>query len=131
MNRVAGGLALAVVSVWVAAHLLYVGPVQAAPEATLLWVVVFAIACLVIAAMGLLAVGLALGQTRPAWLRFVRLARTSGILIGSGLIVVGLLHYRETEPHGEILWLVLGVVILTGTLIVHWWVQRATCRAAA
>jgi hypothetical protein len=35
------------------------------------------------------------------------------------------------HPRGEIHWLVLGLTVLAGALIVHWWVVRATRRAAA
>jgi hypothetical protein len=129
MNRAAGTIALVVVAVWIVAHLLYVGPVQEAAEATLLGVVGFGAACLVIAAMVLLGVGVVLGESRPIWLRFVRVARSTATAVGSVLVLVGLLHYRDTEPHGELHWLVLGVVVLAGGLLVHWWVVRTTRRA--
>ena len=129
MNRAAGTIALVVVAVWIVAHLLYVGPVQEAAEATLLGVVGFGAACLVIAAMVLLGVGVVLGESRPVWLRFVRVARSTATAVGSVLVLVGLLHYRDTEPHGELHWLVLGVVVLAGALLVHWWVVRTTRRA--
>lgn len=129
MNRAAGTIALVVVAVWVVAHLLYVGPVQEAAEATLLGVLGFGAACLVIAAMVLLGVGVVLGESRPVWMRFVRVARSTATAVGSVLVLVGLLHYRDTEPHGELHWLVLGVVVLAGALLVHWWVVRTTRRA--
>jgi hypothetical protein len=129
MNRSAGTIALVVVAVWVVAHLLYVGPVQEAAEATLLGVLGFGAACLVIAAMVLLGVGVVLGESRPVWMRFVRVARSTATAVGSVLVLVGLLHYRDTEPHGELHWLVLGVVVLAGALLVHWWVVRTTRRA--
>lgn len=131
MSRAAGSLALVVIAVWVVAHLLYIGPVQDAAEATLMWTLGFGAACLVIAAMVLLAVAVTLGGNRPAWLRFVRLARTIGVVVGAALVLIGLLHYRDTEPRGEIHWLVLGLVVLAGALIVHWWVVRTTRRATA
>jgi hypothetical protein len=131
MTRVAGSVALAILIVWVVAHMLYMGPVQDAAEVTLVWVLGFAAACLVIAAMVLLGVGVTLGENRPIWLRFVKIARTTAAVVGSALVVVGLLHYRDTEPHGEIHLLVLGVVVLGGALVVHWWVVRAARRAAA
>ena len=131
MTRVAGSVALAILIVWVVAHMLYMGPVQDAAEVTLVWVLGFAAACLVIAAMVLLGVGVTLGESRPIWLRFVRIARTTAAVVGSALVVVGLLHYRDTEPHGEIHLLVLGLVVLGGALVVHWWVVRAARRAAA
>lgn len=130
MTRAAGGLALAVIAVWVVAHMLHIGPVQDAAEVTLVWALGFGAACLVIAAMVLLGVGVTLGGSRPAWLRFVRLARTIAAVVGAALVLIGLLHYRDTEPHGEIHWLVLGLAVLAGALIVHWWVVRATRRAA-
>jgi hypothetical protein len=131
MSRALGSLALALVAVWVVAHLLYIGPVREAAEATLLWVLGFGAACLLVAAMVLLGVGVTLGESRPAWLRFVRLARTVAAVIGGALVVIGLLHYRDTEPRGEMHWLVLGLAVLAGALAVHWWVVRATRRAAA
>ena len=131
MTRVAGSVALAILIVWVVAHMLYMGPVQDAAEVTLVWVLGFAAACLVIAAMVLLGVGVTLGESRPIWLRFVKIARTTAAVVGSALVVVGLLHYRDTEPHGEIHLLVLGLVVLGGALVVHWWVVRAARRAAA
>ena len=131
MIRAVGGVALVLVAVWVVAHLLYIGPVQDAAEATLVWVLGFAVASLVIAAMVLLAVGMMLGESRPVWLRFVRLARGIAAVVGSALVLVGLLHYRDTEPRGEIHWLVLGLGVLAGALVVHWWVVRATRRQAA
>jgi hypothetical protein len=131
MSRLLGSLALAVVAVWVVAHMLYIGPVREAAEITLLWALGFGATCLVIAAMVLLGVGVTLGESRPAWLRFVRLARTVAAVVGGALVLIGLLHYRDTEPRGEIHWLVLGVAVLAGALIVHWWVVRATRRATA
>jgi hypothetical protein len=128
MSRAASTVALVVVAVWIVSHLLYVGPVQEAAEATLLGVLGFGAACLVIAAMVLLGVGVVLGESRPAWLRFVRVARGAAMAVGSTLVLVGLLHYRETEPHGELHWLVLGVVVLAGGLLVHWWLMRAARR---
>jgi hypothetical protein len=52
-------------------------------------------------------------------------------VVGSALVLVGLLHYRDTEPRGEIHWLALGLGVLTGSLLVHWWVVRATRRQTA
>jgi hypothetical protein len=131
MTRAAGSVALAIVAVWVVARVLGIGPVQDAAEATLVWSVGFAAACLVIAAMVLLGVGVTLGESRPVWLRFVGLARTAGAVVGGALVVVGLLHYRDTEPHGEVHWLVLGIAVLAGALILHWWLARVSRRAAA
>jgi len=131
MSRAAGAVAAALVGVWVVAHLLYIGPVQEAAEATVVWILAFFVACLVIAAMVLLAVGLVLGESRPVWLRVVRLARSVAGVVGSALVLVGLLHYRDTEPNGEVHWLVLGLVVLAGALVVHWWVVRTIRRQAA
>jgi len=102
MTRGLGAIALAIVVVWLLAHLFYVGPVQDATEVGVLWVLGFATASLVGAAIILLVVAMALGQTRPAWLRFVRGARNVAAVVGCALILVGLLHYRDTEPRGEI-----------------------------
>jgi hypothetical protein len=131
MTRAAGGVALVLVGVWVIAHLLYIGPVQDAAEATFVFILGFAAACLVIAALVLLGVGLVLGESRPVWLRFVRVARSAAAVVGGALVLVGLLHYRDTEPRGEIHWLVLGLAVLAGALVVHWWVVRTTRRQAA
>ena len=65
------------------------------------------------------------------WLRFMRLARNVATVLGSGLVVLGLLHYRDTEPHGEVRWLVLGLVVLVGAAIVHWWRGRTNRRLTA
>jgi hypothetical protein len=131
MTRALGGVALVVLAVWIVAHMLYIGPVREAAEATLVWTLGFGAACLVVAAMVLLAVGVTLGETRPVWLRFVRLARSVAAVIGSALVLIGLLHYRDTEPRGEVHWLLLGLGVLAGALVVHWWVVRATRRATA
>jgi len=45
-------------------------------------------------------------------------------VLGCALIVVGLVHYRNTEPSGEIHWVVLGMVVLAGSGVVHWWLER-------
>ncbi len=131
MMRGLGVVALAIVAVWVVAHLLYIGPVQEAAEATLVWTLGLAAASLVGAAMVLLGVAMAQGGSRPAWLRFVQVARNVSAVVGCALIVVGLLHYRETEPQGEIYWVVLGLLVLAGAGVVHWWVVREIRRQAA
>jgi len=131
MSRTLGGIALAIIGVWVVAHVLYIGPVQEAAEATLVWVLGLGAASLLGAAMVLLGVAMAQGGSRPAWLRFVRVARNVAAVVGCALILVGLLHYRETEPQGEIYWLVLGILVLAGSGVVHWWVLRETRRQTA
>ena len=131
MSRALGGIALAIIGVWVVAHVLYIGPVQEAAEATLVWVAGLAAASLLGAAMVLLGVAMAQGGSRPAWLRFVRVARNVAAVVGCALILVGLLHYRETEPQGEIYWLVLGLFVLAGSGVVHWWILRETRRQTA
>ena len=131
MIRGLGVIALAIVAVWVVAHLLYVGPVQEATEATLVWAFGLGAASLVSAAMVLLAVAMVQGGTRPAWLRFMRVARNVAGVVGCALILVGLLHYRDTEPQGEIYWVVLGLLVLIGAGVVHWWVLREIRRQTA
>jgi hypothetical protein len=131
MRQTAATLALVFVGVWVIAHILYIGPVQEAAEATLLWVTGFVAICLLAAAIVLLGVAIVLGESRPVWLRFMRLARSVATVLGSGLVVLGLLHYRDTEPHGEVQWLVLGLAVLVGAAIVHWWLSRADRRLTA
>jgi hypothetical protein len=131
MSRGLGVIALAIVAVWVIAHVLYIGPVQEAAEATLVWVLGLGAASLVAAAMVLLAVAMAQGGSRPAWLRFMQIARNVAAVVGCALILVGLLHYRETEPQGEIYWVVLGLVVLAGAGVVHWWVLREIRRQTA
>ena len=126
-----GVVALAVVAVWVVAHILYIGPVQEAAEATLVWVFGLGTASLVGAAMVLLGVAMAQGHSRPAWLRFVRIARNVATVVGCALILVGLVHYRDTEPQGEIYWVVLGLFVLVGAAVVHWWVLREIRRQTA
>jgi hypothetical protein len=126
-----GVIALAIVAVWVVAHILYIGPVQEAAEATLVWVFGLGTASLVGAAMVLLGVAMAQGHSRPAWLRFVRVARNVATVVGCALILVGLVHYRDTEPHGEVYWVVLGLLVLVGAGVVHWWVLREIRRQTA
>jgi hypothetical protein len=128
MIRGLGVIALAIVAVWVVAHLLYIGPVQDAAETTLVWALGIAAASLVVAAMVLLAVALAIGSSRPAWVRFVRVARNVAAVVGCALILIGLLHYRDTEPRGEIHWVVFGLIVLAGAGVVHWWVVRTVRR---
>jgi len=104
MARLLSRTAIILVIAWVLAHLLFLGPIRE-PESGL-------------------AFGPATGRNRPAWLRFVVWVRSGAALIGCGLIVVGLLHYRDTEPRGEIHWVILGLAVLAGAGAVHWWVVR-------
>jgi hypothetical protein len=93
----------------------------AAFKQALLWLVCLAAVSGLIAAATLLTIGLVIGQTSPMWFRLVHLCRTAGAVLGSILVVGGLLHYRDTEPQGEIQWLVFGLVILVGVGLVHFW----------
>jgi len=131
MRRAAGTLALVVMTVWVIAHLLGIRPVAAAAEVTLVWVVGFVAICLLIAALVLLGVALVVGESRPVWLRFMRLARSVATILGCGIVVIGLLHYRDTDPPGEVQWLVLGLGVLVGAGLVHWWLSRVDRRSTA
>jgi FtsH-binding integral membrane protein len=124
MARVLGWIAVSLVIAWVLAHLLFLGPLREAAEATLAWALWLAAFSGVVAALTVLAVGLATGRNRPVWLRFVRWARAGAAMVGCGLIVIGLLHYRDTEPHGEIRWVILGLAVLAGAGVVHSWVVR-------
>jgi len=106
MMRAVGVFAVGLVLVWVIAHVFYLGPVKDATEMALVWTVWVTVAASVVASLTVLAFGLMAGGSRPAWLRFVQSARTVAAVIGCGLIVVGLLHYRDTEPSGEIHWII-------------------------
>jgi len=128
MSRVLGSVAFVLVIVWVIAHLLYLGPIRDAAEITLTWLVWTASASGLVAALTMLAFGLLVGRTSPAWLRFVRRSRTVGAVLGGALVVVGLLHYRDTEPRGDLQWLVLGLAVLVGAGIVHGWVVLTSRR---
>lgn len=70
-----------------------------------------------------------IGRSRPAWLRFVAWARPGAAVMGCNLVLVGLLRYRDTEPRGEVHWIVLGLAVLVGAGAVHWWVARLQRRA--
>jgi hypothetical protein len=120
----AARIGIALVVAWVIAHLLYLGPVRDATGTVLAWIAGVAAASAVIAALTVLGWGVLQGRTNPAWLRFVAHARTAATIIGAGLVVIGLLHYRDTEPRPELHWLVLGVAVLAGAGIVHAWMQH-------
>ena len=124
MTRALGTIALGVVGVWLIAHVLWIGPVESAAETTVMWILGIAAASVALGGTALLLVGLVLGRTQPAWLNYVRFARTGAIVLGCLLVVVGLLHYRTTEPRGEIHWVVVGLVVLLAAAGVHWWLAR-------
>lgn len=112
---------LGVVAVWIVAHLLAISPLQEAAENTLIWGVIIVTGSLLVAAVAVLVVALARGSTNLAWLRVVHVARALAAIIGSGLIVLGLLRYRDTAPHGEVHVLVVGLVVLLAAGLVHGW----------
>ena len=124
MTRALGTLALGVVGIWLVAHVLWIGPVESAAETTVMWALGIAAASVALAGIALLCVGLVLGRSQPAWLNYVRFARTGAAVLGCLIVVIGLLHYRNTEPRGEIHWLVLGLLLLIVAGAVHWWLTR-------
>jgi hypothetical protein len=128
MSRLLGYGATALVMAWVIAHLLYLGPIRDATELTLAWVVTIGAASGLIAAVTVLVAALVLGGGSPSWLRFVQVARTAATVIGCALVVVGLLHYRDTEPRGEVQWIAAGVTVLLGAGVVHAWVLKTRQR---
>src|SRR5436309_7688828 len=96
MARALGIVALGLVGFWLVAHLLWMGPLETAAQTTAMW------------ALGLLTGGVGVAAA----------------VLGCALIVVGLVHYRNTEPSGEIHWVVLGMVVLAGSGVVRWWLER-------
>ena len=129
MTRALGTVALGVVGVWLVAHVLWIGPVESAAETTVMWILGIAAASVTLAGIALLCVGLVLGRTQPAWLNYVRFARSGAVVLGCLVIVIGLLHYRNTEPRGEIHWVVIGLFVLIVAAAVHWWLTREQTRA--
>jgi hypothetical protein len=126
MTRALGTLALGVLGVWLVAHVLIFGPVEGTgSETTAMLVLGIAAGSVAVAGVILLCVGLVLGRSHPAWLNYVRFARSGATVVGCMLVIVGLLHYRNTEPRGEIVWVVVGLVVLVGAAAVHWWLGRA------
>lgn len=126
--RAVGWIATLLVVTWVIAHLLYLGPIRDATETTLAWGVWFVSVSALVAAIAVLAFGLVAAGSNPAWLHFVSRARSVAAVVGCALILVGLIHYRDTEPRGEVLWIVLGLGVLAASGVVHLWVIRAQRR---
>lgn len=122
MMRALGIAGFALIAVWIIAHALFLGPVEQAVDSVLAWLIGILAVAAVVASVTVLGCGLVLGRTSPAWLRFVQQARTVATVIGCALVVFGLLHYRDTQPDGEIRWLVLGVLVLVGAGVVHAWI---------
>lgn len=125
MTRIFGWVGVLLVVAWTVAHLLYLGPVT---ETTMSWILWLVVAMGSVAALAVVAFGLATGGSSPAWFQFVVWARAAAAIVGCALVVVGVLHYRDTEPQGEIRWLVLGLLALATAGIVHWWVVRTQRR---
>ena len=124
MARAVGIVALGLIGFWVVAHLLWMGPVETAAQTTVMLALGLLTGGVGVAAIVILAVALTVGGTQPALLKFARGARNAAAVLGCALIVVGLVHYRSTEPHAEIHWVVLGMVVLVGSGVVHWWLTR-------
>jgi hypothetical protein len=124
MARALGIVALGLIGFWVVAHLLWMGPVETAAQTTVMLALGLLTGGVGVAAIVILAVALTVGGTQPALLKFARGARNAAAVLGCALIVVGLVHYRSTEPHAEIHWVVLGMVVLVGSGVVHWWLTR-------
>ena len=124
MARALGIVALGLVGFWLVAHPLWMGPLETAAQTTAMWALGLLTGGVGVAAIVLLAVALSVGGSQPAWLKHARGARNAAAVLGCALIVVGLVHYRNTEPSGEIHWVVLGMVVLAGSGVVHWWLER-------
>jgi len=125
MARPLGIIALLLVGLWLVAQLLWIGPVESDTETTAMLTLGLLSGGVGVVAIVLLAVVLAVGATQPAVVKFARGARTAAAVLGCALIVVGLVHYRSTEPRGgEIHWVVLGMAVLAGSGVVHWWLAR-------
>jgi hypothetical protein len=120
-------LLIALVALWIIAHLLQLGPIRDAVDVALVWTVGLAAASAAAGALTVLVVGLLLGGSRPAWLRFIQGARTVAAVGGCGLILVGLVRYQDTEPP-DIRWIVAGLVVLAAAAVVHAWVTVAARR---
>jgi hypothetical protein len=122
LSRVLSASALAAVGVWIIAHVLYVEPPRDVPGVT--WVAWAACASALIAALTMVAFAVVVERRTAAWLRFVRRSRAVGAVLGCGLLVVGLLRYQETEPRGEIQWLLFGLALLVAAGVAHLWLIR-------
>ena len=121
MSRGVLTIVFGLVAVWVVAHLLAISPLQQAAENTLVWGVLLATGSVVVAAVAVLSVALVRGGTNLVWLRVVHFARALAAIIGCGLVVLGLLRYRDTAPQGEIHVVVAGLVMLLAAGLVHGW----------
>jgi hypothetical protein len=124
MARALGIVALGFVGFWLIAHLLWMGPIETAAQTAVMWALGLLTGGVGVAAIVILAVALSVGGTQPALLKFAHGARNAAAVLGVALIVVGLVHYRSTAPNPEIHWVVLGMMVLLGAGVVHWWLQR-------
>ena len=124
MDRALGILALGIVGLWLVAHLLWMGPVETGAETTAIFALGLLTGSVGIASIVILAIALVVGGTQPALRKFAHGARNAAAVLGCALIVVGLVHYRNTEPEGQIRWVVLGMVVLLGSGVVHWWLRH-------
>ena len=127
MNRAAMFMVVLVL-MWVIAHMLYLGPVEAMTETAITWVTVVATGSALVAGMTVLLWGAAQGYSSPAWLRFLGHARTTITVLGVALVIVGLLHWRDTEPRNDLQLVVLGCVVLAAAAVVQAWVVLAARR---
>ena len=124
MNHAVGVLALGVLGFWLAAHMLWMGPAEHEEETTTMFALGLLTGGVGVASIVTLAIALVLGGPQPTLLKFAQGARTAAAVLGCALTVVGLVHYRSTEPHGEIHWVVLGMGVLLAAGVVHWWLRR-------
>lgn len=124
MNHGVGVLALGVLGLWLAAQLLWMGPAEHAEETTTMFALGLVTGGVGLVSIVMLAIALVVGGPQPTLLKFAQGARTAAAVLGCTLIVVGLVHYRSTEPHGEIHWAVLGMMVLLAAGVVHWWLRR-------